>query len=170
MIHLNQIHHIQEIASGLSVFPLCNSLGEIFFFCLEFSFLFDCRLYRVACAPISNEIISQKAETRHNQPLAALYLPLVGVFASATLELGRTQKDVNSKRQRTEREFNTVIWQFCTLAMFYLIADSICFLCLGEHTFLMKSFRRLAADSSRHHQTAFAAVTKSFYDLLCGKM
>ena len=90
--YLNQIHHIQEIASGLRVFPLCNFLGEIFFNCLEFSFLFDCRLYRVACAPISNEIISQKAETRHNQPLTALYLPLVGVFVSATL--AETQKDL----------------------------------------------------------------------------
>ena len=87
--YLNQIHHIQEIDSGLIVFPLCNFLGEIFFNCLEFSFLFDCRLYRIACAPISNEIISQKAETRHNQPLAALYLPFVSVFVSANLEFGR---------------------------------------------------------------------------------
>ena len=56
--------------------------------------------------------------------------------------------------------------QFCTPAMFYLIADSICFLCAHISNEIILPAGWLAG-SSRHHQTTFAAVTKSFYNLLC---
>ena len=69
--------------------PLFQQFGA------RISFLFDYRWYQVPSAPISNEIISQKAQMRRNQPL------------------------VKHWQRQTDASFQTVATQICFLWLSY---------------------------------------------------